>query len=338
MKKLLALILCVMMFVSIIPSAFALENAKADLPKNKDDTQWHVAVEYYKDKDGNLQLNKGQAWKTGPYPVIDNPLMNVATYAKEISNMIKNTKANIQDAYGELVGNKVVYSTAKGMDDTIVGLVDAIASGLIGKKIVTYGPDGKITNPQHLFTKNDADAVKAQVRLLIDGLVSKNMADNTYKYVTKYNDDGTIKEIDPIKYAQVFSKAVSDALTNKNFQKGYEAVATYFALSSLVKDVNDKMKDEYEAFYNSVDKDFDKDFQKNYPALWTQYIDTLNDKANMAAKYIDDPWATQTEYPVPVDNGWFSNVHENTSTSDQVEPVPAPPATTTDTTPDEPAA
>jgi len=166
------------------------------------------------------------------------------------------------------------------------------------------------------------------------------MADNTYKYVTKYNDDGTIKEIDPIKYAQVFSKAVSDALTNKDFQKGYEAVATYFALSSLVKDVNDKMKDEYEAFYNSVDKDFDKDFQKNYPALWTQYIDTLNDKAKMPAKYIDDPWATQTEYPVPVDNGWFSDVHENNVNTNPEVPTPdglVPDAPATDTG-DKPAA
>ena len=339
MKKLLALILCVMMFVSIIPSAFALENVKADATtKNTDDTWNHAAVEYYKDKDGNLKLNKGMIWQTGPYPTIDNPLMNVATYAKEISNMIKNTKANIQDAYGELVGNKVVYSTAKGMDDTIVGMVDAIASGLIGKKIVTYGPDGKITNPQHLFTKNDADAVKAQVRLLIDGLVSKNMADNTYKYVTKYNDDGTIKEIDPIKYAQVFSQAVSDALTNKDFQKGYEAVATYFALSSLVKDVNDKMKDEYQDFYNSVDKDFDKDFQKNYPALWTQYIDTLTDAAS-GLYILDDPWATQTEYPVPVDNGWFSNVHENNVENNPADPVtPVDPVTDDTVTPDKPEA
>ena len=296
MKKLLALILCVMMFVSVLStSAFAV------------------------------------------YPFVDDPLANSNTYAREIKNMIKNTKDNIKNAYGVLIMDESVYTSAKFMDDTIVGLIDAISADLIGKKIVVYKEDGTIdpTKTAYPFTKKDVDTVKKQVRYLIDGMVATKMAENDYKYITKYNDDGSI-EIDPIKYAQVFSQAVSDSLTNKDFQKGYEAVATYFALSSLVKDVNDKMKDEYQDFYNSVDKDFDKDFQKNYPALWTQYIDTLTDAAS-GLYILDDPWATQTEYPVPVDNGWFSNVHENTSTSDQVEPVPAPPATTTDTTPDEPA-
>ena len=293
MKKLLALILCVMMFVSVIPTMAFAEDAQPTAQKAEK-------------KDAAAKPTD-----IGEYPWIDNPLMDVAQYKKEIENMVKNTKEDLQDAYGELISNKVVYSTAKGMDDTIVGLIDAITADLVGKKIAVYNADGTLdktdpTKTAYPFTKKDVDTVKKQVRYLIDGMVATKMAENDYKYITKYNDDGTIKEIDPIKYAQVFSQAVSDSLTNKDFQKGYEAVATYFALSSLIKDVNDTLKDEYKAFYGDIDKDFDKDFEKNYPALYGQYIDTLADLSKYAPASLDDPWATRTESPVTPDNGWDS--------------------------------
>ena len=300
MKKLLALILCVMMFVSVIPTmAFA-----TDGNTDKDAAGTPAATTQKPNKVDAAAKAKDIA----KYPWIDNPLMDVAQYKKEIENMVKNTKEDLQDAYGELISNKVVYSTAKGMDDTIVGLIDAITADLVGKKIVVYKDDGTFdpTKTAYPFTKKDVDTVKKQVRYLIDGMVATKMAENDYKYITKYNDDGSIKEIDPIKYAQVFSQAVSDSLTNKDFQKGYEAVATYFALSSLIKDVNDTLKDEYKAFYGDVDKDFDKDFEKNYPALYGQYIDTLADLSKYAPASLDDPWATRTESPVTPDNGWES--------------------------------
>ena len=250
MKKLLALILCVMMFVAVIPtSAFAAAPAVAS------------------------------------WPTIENPLDTVAQYKKEISNMVKETKKSLESAYGVLVSDQVVYGTAKGMDDTIVGLVDAISKKLIEDNTTIVYPDGSSIT----ITKNYVDGVKDQVRLLIDSLVSADMA-KTYKYA-EFNADGSIKKIDPIKYAQTFSKAVSDALTNKKFMKGYEAVATFFALGQLVKDTNDKLKDEYDLFKESVDSDFDKKFENRYPQLWEQYIDTLNDAStgNYGARI--DPWA-----------------------------------------------
>ena len=184
MKKLLALILCVMMFISVIPTmAFAEEPEPA-----------------------------GEAEEAAGYPWIDNPLMALAQYKKEIENMVKNTKGNIQDAFAELAANRVVYSTAKGMDDTIVGLVDAITKDLIGKKIPVMKNDGSaVDDPEYLFLKADADNVKDLIRLVIDEKVTKSMADNEFKFVNEYNDDGSIKSIDPIKYAQAFGKAVSDA-------------------------------------------------------------------------------------------------------------------------------
>ena len=284
MKKLLALILCVMMFVSVIPTMAFADQSAAGTP----DTQ------------NTPTDSTAGATDHSKYGWIDNPLMAAAQYKKEIENMMKNTKEDIQNAYAEFASNKSVYSTAKGMDDTIVGLVNAISADLIGKKIVVYNDKGEVANPEYQFKKADADDIKDQVRLLIDKKVADKMAENEYKFVSKYNDDGSVKEINPIKYAQTFADSVSAVLTDKDFQKGYEAVATYFALASLVKNVNDTLKDEYKAFKGDVDKDFDKDFQTKYPELFASYIDTYAEGA-------ENPfwaWAGETEYPLYPDNGW----------------------------------
>ena len=275
MKKLLALILCVMMFVSVIPTMAFATSYTADYEK---------------------------------YPWIDNDadgkiaLMALAQYKKEIENMMKNTKEDIENAYAEFASNKVVYSTAKGMDDTIVGLVDAITADLIGKKIPVMKNDGSTVDPaaaEYQFKKADADGIKTQIRHLIDAKVADKMTENEYKFVSKY-ENGKPSEIDPIKYAQTFADSVSAVLTDKDFQKGYEAVATYFALASLVKSVNDQLKDEYKAFKGDVDKDFDKDFATNYPALYASYIDTIAEN-NPEAFWA---WDGVTQYPVTPDNGW----------------------------------
>ena len=213
MRKLLALILCVMMFVSVIPTvAFA---------------------------DG----------------IIDDPLETVNQYNREIKNMIKNTRESIEDAYAVLTMDKVVYNSAKGMDDVIVNLVDGIAKPLVEK--------GKMT-------KAESDIVKNAVRGLFDGIVADKMTANAYKYT-----DGT--SIDPLKYAQVFADSVNSALTSAKFQKGYEAVATYFALGQIVKDVNDKLDKEYDKFHDSIDMKFDAKFADRYPELATFFVDSLTE-------------------------------------------------------------
>ena len=241
MKKLLALILCVMMFVSVIPmSAYA----DSDLPKDE-------------------------------YPTIENPLSSANEYANEIKNMIKHTRENIETAYGVLVMDQVVYNSAKGMDDAIVNLVDGIAKPLISK--------GKMT-------KDDSDVIKDAVRGLIDKMVAGKMLKDAYKYF-----DGD--KIDPIKYAQTFANSVAKALTDKDFQKGYEAVATYFALRQIVSDVNDQLEKDYEKFQNGIDGKFDAKFADRYPVLAENFIDTYGE---MAEAILDgelflptDPWAVE---------------------------------------------
>ena len=250
MKKLLALILCVMMFVAVIPTSAFAEPIK---PTN--------------------------AW-----PTIDNPLESVAKYQKNIDSILSETKKNIQAAYGTLVGDKVVYTTAKSMDDTIVNLVDAISKDLVAKN-KAYTINGEI---DVVINKAYIDGVKDQVRLLIDEMVADKMIKNADKYVTERNDDGSVKKIDPIKYAQTFNKAVSDALTDKKFMKGYEAVATLFGMMKLTDDINEKLKDEYDAFKETIDSKFDTKFPDRYPLLDALYVDTMGEAAVGA---VDDPWS-----------------------------------------------
>ena len=232
MKKLLALILCVMMFVSVIPtSAFAADT----------------------------------------YPTVPDKdaLKAASAYAKDIKNMIKNTRENIEGAYGIIVMDKTVYNTAKSMDDTVVGLVEALTKNLIGQDIYVITGNDDFTAGGQKFTKAQVDAVKDGVRHVIDKLVAKEMKENSYKYY-----DG--KDFFPIVYAQTFANAVSKALTNKDFQKGYEAVATYFAATKLIHDVNKELEDQWKALRDEVaGTGFDKDFETRYPELAASYIDTF---------------------------------------------------------------
>jgi len=217
MKKLLALILCVMMFVAVIPtSAFA----------------------------GGL--------------AVDNPLHTSSQYAKEIKDMLKDTREGIESAYGVLIMDKSVYATAKAMDDVIVGLVDGIGNTLIEKD---------------KLTKANVDAVKASVRAFFDAAVAKKIDEGMYKAL---NNDGSR---DPIAYAQLVANSVSSALTDKNFQKGYEAVLTFWALGQIASDVNDQLKKDFNAWAGTVDPKFSKDFAKYYTALVDEYIDTFDTAA-----------------------------------------------------------
>ena len=223
MKKLLALILCVMMFVAVIPTAaFA-----------------------------------------GGLPV-DNPLLTAKDYQKHIENMSKNTKTSVENSYKSLVGDQVVYTSAKAMDDSVVSLVDAIANPLIEK-----GEANKAW----------ADLCKDAIRLYLDKAVAKKIVDDYYKALDK---DGNRDEL---KYAQLVANSINSALTDKDFVAGYQAVATNFALRALVSDMSKEIKDQYKAFAQGVDSSFEKKFAEKYTILVDDYIDTL---ATGAAKALNN--------------------------------------------------
>ena len=246
MKKLLALILCVMMFVAIIPTAAFAANG---------DEARGVAI----------------------------TLDTANAYNKMVENMVKHTKENIEKAYKVLAGDQVTYNAAKGMDDAVVGLVDGLAETVMGKKVLqssaTSGYDTR-------WTKTHTDNVKAALRALIDKKVAQEYADNSYKIL---DSDGNV---DPILRAQTFANAVNSVLTDKDFQKGYEAVATYFAVLNLADSVNTALKDEYKAFQNSVDKSWDTNFAARYPELAAtqDIIDTFAENNGNYGSATSESW------------------------------------------------
>lgn len=257
MKKLLALILCVMMFVSVIPTmAFATEGDKYDTSK----------------------VDPIPADPTGK-----DDLKSASDYKKQVEKMIENTKKNVATAYGVLAMDQVVYSSAKSMDDVIVGLVDQIADQISGKTI-----NGTKYTAEKLdeFKTNS----KKSVRAVIQDLVIKEIGDNESKYKDK---DG---KIDPVKYGQVVAGAVNKALNDKDFQAGYQAVATYFALANVADSINDELKKQRDAFKDSIDTSFDEDFTGYYEKLVADYVDTLKELDGGEFDADNFPW---TAYVTP---------------------------------------
>ena len=259
MKKLLALILCVMMFVSVIPTmAFATSGATYDTSV--------VATKT------DVTLKKD--------------LEAASAYKKQIEKMIENTKKNVATAYGVLAMNQVVYSSAKSMDDVIVGLVNQIADQLSGKTVGGVKYDAATL-------KDFKDAHKASVRSVIQDIVVKELQDNEYKYKDK---DG---KIDPVKYGQAIADAVNTALNNKDFQAGYQAVATYYALTNVADSINDELKKQRDTFKDSIDTSFDEDFTKYYGALVNDYVDTVKEVGSFSDT--NNPWMA---YVTPAVGAW----------------------------------
>lgn len=256
MKKLLALILCVMMFVSIIPTAA-------------------FAATY----DGSKAAPTAD-------PATKTDLDTAAAYKKQVEKMIENTKKNVATAYGVLAMDQVVYSSAKSMDDVVVGLVDQIADQLTGKTL-----NGK--KYDSAAVKDFKDREKRAVRGLIQDIVIIEIKDNQYKYLDK---DG---KTDPVKYGQVFADAVNKALNNKDFQAGYQAVATYFALASVADSINDELKKQRDTFKDSIDTSFDEDFTKYYGALVNDYVDTVKEVGSFSDT--NNPWMA---YVTPAVGAW----------------------------------
>jgi hypothetical protein len=200
--------------------------------------------------------------------------------------MIKHTKSNIETAYKGLIGDEIVYNSAKGMDDTIVSLVDGIANPLIEK---------------NKYTKSAADAVKDNLRTYFDKTVAKKLNDNLYK---AYDSDG---KRDNLKYAQVVAESIQAALTDKDFVAGYQAVATHFALRSLLSDVYDSFKDSRKAFLDGIDPKFQADFAAKYTNLVDDYIDTLATAALKAANN-DAAYAAFDVALIPIKANYDANV------------------------------
>ncbi len=232
MKKLFALVLCVMMLVSVLPTmAFA---ARPDT--------YETAVQAGEFQDAKI-------------------------YTNLIKDTLDGTKDSIEDAYKAVVGNEVVYNTAVAMDDTLMGMFDKMWDMFTDADLDVEGTTTVATE----------DGQKAYLRAAFGALVAGEMPT-----AAEWKDD------DPVERAQDFAKAVSKAFASEKFQKGYQALATYIALSNLVDDVNDEIEDRYEDFFDyTVDSDFVSDFQ-SYGTSLQSYFNTV--EASVAGTADGYPW------------------------------------------------
>jgi hypothetical protein len=168
MKKLLALILCVMMFVAVVPTAaFA-----ADAPQQQ--SKWAGA---------STQNN--------------------------IHDMLQ---SNIQNMYGAMAADTAVYNTVKGIDD----IVKDLASGFLKD----YAPNPNGTGIQE---KTIEDAIVSSLRATVGGEISKYLDDHRNEYMSV--DKAGNRVFDAMKYAGVFSKAASNAMSSEKAVKGIQNYA-----------------------------------------------------------------------------------------------------------------
>jgi hypothetical protein len=281
MKKLLALVLCVMMFVAIIPTA-----AFADDPATSTDVVY-VAPNFPKAGDS--------AWPS------------ITASKKAISD----AKANIEYVYGALAADTAVFGTIKGMDEVITSLAKGVFADVDGYSYVTKNAAGDkiiVTVGNSTLVDNTKAALRDIIGSSITTYMNKHIGDfatvghNLYTdeamtkkisgtgYVNKsgsaiYTDgesfyivdangnykkydgaetdiakiaaagdawwgtvvekvyDGEFFKYDPIKYANTFAKAVNDAWASEKGAKGLEALMYNLYLAKAADEINDKMDD-----------------------------------------------------------------------------------------------
>jgi hypothetical protein len=206
MKKLLALILCVMMFVSVIPtSAFALTGI-----------------------------------------IVADQTIEPTTNAKEWAGKMAATKAveKMNDAvkamYGAIAANQGVFTTVKAIDDTVKELSENLF-----KDIDTLTLKDKDGNNVVSVTTNKGlvDTTKEFLKEHIGGEITKYMNDHKTIF-SETKDDGSVV-IDPVKYMNTFATAASKAMSSEKAVKNIEAVAYLGAYAKAQKEAKDKMEDLY---------------------------------------------------------------------------------------------
>jgi len=182
MKKLLALILCVMMFVSVMSTA-----AFADV--------------------GNPAIQR--KWEG-------------STQSKDIVEALRN---NVQNIYGNLAADQVIFDSMKSTNTMINDLVDEMLKEY--RSNATYGTG--------VAKDTIRDAIRAGIKSAVGGTISDYLDGHTSDYIT-YDKWGNAI-VDPIKYASVYGKALSKALSSADAVNGIQAYYMYAAQRAAYEDM-----------------------------------------------------------------------------------------------------
>jgi len=222
MKKLLALILCVMMFVAVIPTA-----AFAYTPTVGQYTNQNAA--------NGLLVDQEPTY------------VSKTTARRAVENLGKDVKA----MYTALAADQTVFGTAK----TIYDMTDSLSKDLLkGIGSYTYYTTETINGQQvrvaHEIYEDDlATNVRKSLNAIIGNTVTNYMNDRVSQFTSEVKDPVTKEVIGrvvkPEKYLEVWGKAVQNALSSEKAQKNIEAMVTGLFALKVQKDVNDGANDLY---------------------------------------------------------------------------------------------
>jgi hypothetical protein len=231
MKKLLALILCVMMFVAVIPTA-AFAGGGIVGPTNPVPTP-PVAPATYTTWEGKMTATKA---------------------VEDLGDAIKNM-------YGGIAADQGVFNTVKAIDETVKSLADQMFDGVdkFSFGYVVKDATGNYVEKSKSYTTNKAltDDAKEYLREHIGNEITKYMNEHLSSFTStktvKVPDptdstkliDKTYTVYDPVKYMNNFATAASKAMSSDKAAKNIEAIVYAAALAKTQKEAKDKMDDLY---------------------------------------------------------------------------------------------
>jgi len=340
MKKLLALVLCVMMFVAVIPTAAFAADSRTDAQKGWNPT-WPVGGTHNDAKAGwySSQTNK---------------------------NAIDDLNDAIDDMYSALAANQTVFSTAKGMHSLADGLAKGLLADVDDFTYKVYDPATKVYIEKTIDHDDLVDNSRAFLKAVIGTHITDYMNDrygrwtdttiyvpasagvqttvNTTKYdlytlgnvfyctdgtqwfkykgaATKIDDLATtqptdwqqlgtetptnpVTTIDYEKYLDTYVAAVNNALTSSKAQKGIEAFAYALAAVAIQDSVNDKLDDLRDEIIDWNDASSSKWNEFGFSPIATDFdnlFGNVNPIINSSDVFVRGSGLTQNEFQTAVD-------------------------------------
>ena len=256
MKKLLALVLCVMMFVAVIPTA-----AFADDPAATNTSVVYVAPDFPKAGDS--------AWPS------------ITASKKAISD----AKANIEYVYGALAADTAVFGTIKGMDEVITNLAKGVFADVDGYTYVTTNKEGKpvvVTVGNSTLVDNTKAALRDIIGSSITTYMNKHIGDFTTVGHTLYTDEALTKKIADSGFDTADGAPIYFDGTNYFV---YDAVNGAYRMTestdiAALQTVNSTDKSVWTTVQEQI---YDDEFFKYDPIKY----------ANTFAKAVNDAWASE---------------------------------------------
>jgi uncharacterized protein YxeA len=241
MKKLLALILCVMLFVSVIPTSAFAYTATVGGAVNQN-TQTYV------DATTGKVVKEEAVDLTPKYQSTTNARRAVENLGKDINAM-----------YTALAADQTVFGTAQSIYD----MTDTLSKDLL-KGIGSFKYFDAKGIQHEVYEEDLATNVRKGLNLVIGNTITNYMNERvglftSEKTVYKTNPDGTYfrdangdlvvdhtyNVVKPDKYIEVWGNAVKNALSSEKAQKNIEAMVTGLFALKVQKSVNDGADDLY---------------------------------------------------------------------------------------------